>query len=494
MKLIVDKLVAYKKFYNHAYCSLIILLFCRLIANLIIPLNDTTEARYSEIARKMLETGNWVTLQHDYGIPFWAKPPLSTWLSAVSMKLFGVNEFAARFPALLLSIAVLALVWHLAKKQIGHTAGMVAVLVLSGTFYFFLDAGVVMTEPALIFCTTLAFVAFWFAVAEHSVLWSYLFFVGLGLGLLAKGPIALVLVGLPIFFWVLLRRAWLPLWQRLPWIFGTLLMFLIALPWYLLAEHRTPGFLNYFIVGEHLHRFLTPGWSGDKYGMAHHAPKGMIWLYAFVGLMPWMAVLGLWFLKFKTKLLLVKEDKGWMSYLLLTTLVPLVFFTFAGNIIYPYVFPILPAFSLLFTEVWKRQAIPLAKSFWIPYAALIAGVCALVASVVFFVNPNWVGKTQKPVIQAWQQHHPAPNSKLVYWSYEPYFSAEFYSAGAVQFVANKEELCRLAQEDSKLYLVVYADDLSALPSEVVKQLQLVNTLILRKKTVYLYHAAKGVRC
>ncbi len=66
-----------------------------------IPLNDVSEARYAEIARKMLETGNWVTPQHDYGVPFWAKPPLSTWLSAFSMKLFGVNEFAARLPGLL---------------------------------------------------------------------------------------------------------------------------------------------------------------------------------------------------------------------------------------------------------------------------------------------------------------------------------------------------------------------------------------------------------
>lgn len=49
---------------------------------LFFPLFDTTESRYAEIARKMLETGNWVTLQQDYGVPFWAKPPLSIWLSA----------------------------------------------------------------------------------------------------------------------------------------------------------------------------------------------------------------------------------------------------------------------------------------------------------------------------------------------------------------------------------------------------------------------------
>ncbi|MEN3809069.1 phospholipid carrier-dependent glycosyltransferase, partial [Chromobacterium piscinae] len=73
--------------------ALLALLAIRLLAMWAIPLTDTTEARYAEIARKMLETGNWVTPLHDYGVPFWAKPPLSTWLSAASMGLFGVNEF-----------------------------------------------------------------------------------------------------------------------------------------------------------------------------------------------------------------------------------------------------------------------------------------------------------------------------------------------------------------------------------------------------------------
>ena len=60
---------------------MIVLVIVRLLAMWLIPLNDTTEARYAEIARKMLETGNWVTQLHDYGIPFWAKPPLSSWMS-----------------------------------------------------------------------------------------------------------------------------------------------------------------------------------------------------------------------------------------------------------------------------------------------------------------------------------------------------------------------------------------------------------------------------
>ena len=483
----IAKLLAYKKFFVHTCFSLLFLFICRLVANFIIPLNDTTEARYSEIARKMLETGDWVTLYHDYGIPFWAKPPMSTWLSAFSMKLFGVNEFAARFPSLLLSMSVLALVWILAKKQFSELAAWVSVVVLAGTFFFFLDAGAVMTEPALIFCTTLAFVSFWLALRQNSILWSYLFFVALGLGLLAKGPIALVLVGIPIFFWVLIQRAWLELWQKLPWIKGTFLLIIIALPWYILAEHRTPGFLNYFIVGEHINRFLTPGWAGDKYGMAHHAPKGMIWPYALIGLMPWIIVVLFWLLRYRKEVFIIQDDKGWMSYLLLFTLMPLLFFTFASNIIYPYVFPVLPAFSLLFTELWKRTQHSAKNSLWIPYTAGIAGACALVASFVFLINPNPVAKTQKPVIEAWMQQNPVAGSELFYWAAMPDFSAQFYSKGKVKSLKSLVELCSAFQKEKDFFLVINAVDLAAFPHELLLQFQVKEVLNLGKNKIFLLH-------
>ena len=68
---------------------LLALITNRGIINYLVPLMDKTEARYAEIARIMVETNNWILLQIDYNVPFWAKPPLSTWLTAISMKVFG---------------------------------------------------------------------------------------------------------------------------------------------------------------------------------------------------------------------------------------------------------------------------------------------------------------------------------------------------------------------------------------------------------------------
>ncbi|KTD71009.1 dolichyl-phosphate-mannose-protein mannosyltransferase [Legionella steelei] len=475
-----------QQFFNNAVFALIFLLVCRIISMCLIPLNDVSESRYAEIARKMLETGNWVTPLHDYGVPFWAKPPLSTWLSAFSMQLFGVNEFAVRLPGLLLSLATLWLVWDLAKRHSGSFIAMITTLVLAGTLYFFLDAGTVMTDPSLVFCITLVLVAFWHAVVDSSTRWSYVFFIGLGLGLLAKGPVAVVLSGLPIFFWVLLRNEWRNLWQRLPWIKGILLMLAIALPWYIWAELRTPGFLNYFIVGENFNRFLKPGWSGDKYGYAHKQPWGMIWIYAASGIFPW-CLLGLtWFVKYRHNVRKVFIDNdGWLSYFFLCTVVPLFFFTFSSNIIYTYVFPSTPAFSLFFVEYWNRVgAIAKAKQLIIGLSMVI-GVIFLVATLAFNAMPQAVSKTQKSVVAVWLKQHPVAGSYLIYWDYKADFSAQFYSAGRAKFALSHKKLCSLLRNNRENYLAIEPSETHKISPDLFNKMVLVQRVYAGDKPYFL---------
>ena len=86
---------------------LLVLIAIRGIINYSLPLMDKTEARYAEIARIMVETNNWILLQIDYNVPFWAKPPLSTWLTAISMKVFGLHEFFIRLPYLITTLLII---------------------------------------------------------------------------------------------------------------------------------------------------------------------------------------------------------------------------------------------------------------------------------------------------------------------------------------------------------------------------------------------------
>ena len=83
-----------------------LLVFIRAFFNASLPLMDQTEARYAEIARLMVDTQNWIVLQIDYNIPFWAKPPLSTWAAAISIFLFGFHSFFVRLPYFIVNIAL----------------------------------------------------------------------------------------------------------------------------------------------------------------------------------------------------------------------------------------------------------------------------------------------------------------------------------------------------------------------------------------------------
>ncbi|MBV8680357.1 MAG: phospholipid carrier-dependent glycosyltransferase [Aquitalea sp.] len=466
------------------------LLLIRLLAMWAIPLTDTTEARYAEIARKMLETGNWVTLWHDYGIPFWAKPPLSTWTSAAGMGLFGVNPLAARLPALLLSIGVLWLVADAAHQRLGRDAALASALLLAGSLLFFGAAGTVMTDPALMFCVALSQLAFWHAMQGRGKCWGYLFFAGLGLGLLAKGPLAIVLVGMPIFFWVLLRNGWKAMWQRLPWITGSLLMLAIALPWYLLAEYRTPGFLNYFIMGEHVSRFLDPGWKGDKYGYAHATPRGMIWLYWLGAIFPWSLAMLFWLGRHGKQMLKTSADQdGWRLYLLLWSLMTLLFFTISGNIIFPYPLPMLPGCALLFATLWHSVRQPRQGSS-LPWLALVAGILLLLAVGLQWTQGQRYFRTQQPVIAAWQQQHPAAGSALIFWDSRREFSAEFYSEGKVRTTDKADVLQQWLAKEHSHFIVTEQRDLPSLPAEIKARFQPIasfevmkdHMLLLREQT------------
>ena len=137
-----------QQLFNHRYAlSFWILVLIRSYFNAVLPLMDKTEARYGEIARLMSETGNWITPQIDYGLPFWAKPPLSTWTSALSVSIFGSAEFFVRLPYL---IVLVGLALFIGKYTKGHVQSyyLLGIIALSIP-EFYLHAGVVSTDTFL---------------------------------------------------------------------------------------------------------------------------------------------------------------------------------------------------------------------------------------------------------------------------------------------------------------------------------------------------------
>jgi 4-amino-4-deoxy-L-arabinose transferase-like glycosyltransferase len=452
------------------------------------PLMDSTESRYAEIARKMLETGEWLMPQFDYGMPFWGKPPLSTWLSAASMAAFGVNEFAARLPSLLLLSGCGALVYALAVLRGGRDQALWTVALFAATGMVFVAAGGVMTDPALMLGTTLSMAGF--SVAVHGPerprrLAGVAFFAGLAVGLLAKGPVAVVLVFVPIGGATLWTRSWRVAWQRLPWISGSALAAAVTIAWYWAAERASPGFLAYFLVGEHWKRFVESGWKGDLYGTAHARAFGMIWLFWIAAALPWSIGALSWLARTATG----RPDQAralaadpWCTYLLLWAVTPMLFFTPAGNILVTYVLPGLPAFALLVGDTWRpggadvhapdaRELRPAVR--W----ALAAGVAVpavLVAAIVLLHGNLETERSQKALVHAFRERRADTASRLVYFLQRPH-SAEFYSGGKAVKAADAAALQRYLDDATADFFAVREQDFDRLPETDRGRLERVGT-------------------
>jgi 4-amino-4-deoxy-L-arabinose transferase-like glycosyltransferase len=438
------------------------LLLVRILAMVLVPFADTTEPRYAEIARLMMTSNDWITPWFEPEVPFWGKPPLSFWAQAISFKLFGVNEFAGRLPALLAFIATAWMVWRLASSIAGQDVAAAALVVYSGMLLTFVAAGTVMTDPYLALGTTWAMVAFYLAPKEDVWYWRYGFFIGLAIGLLAKGPLAIVIAGAPIGMWVLVQGKLMYYLKTMPWIRGTLLMLAIALPWYVLAEVKTPGFLNYFIVGEHFMRFVDPGWMGDLYGHAHKEPKGMIWLHWLGGTAPWgplalLLVLGHLLKSSWRNTLWQAGIKPPVLYLLFWALVTPAFFTPAGNVIWTYVLPSMPAFALLMGWAlvtlnngsrWRQLGLNVVM--W------MAPVMALILTLLV-ANNNDLMKTEKSLAQYVAKQPQASEAsnftRLYYLSAELEFSARFYSHDLAKPI-QLDQLERLAKQQQGVFIAV----------------------------------------
>ncbi|WP_051201984.1 ArnT family glycosyltransferase [Ferrimonas senticii] len=425
-------------------------LLVRLVSLPLYPLMDTTEARYGNMARIMAETGNWLTPMFDYGVPFWGKPPLHTWASAAGIELFGVNELAVRLPHFLAALLTLALMaWFARKLAVSASA---TVMVLSTTVVFSIAAGAVMTDMLLTLGLTLAMVGF-YCGWHGSKGWSYAGFAGLAIGLLAKGPLVIVLMGLALLPWLVwqhgLFRGVQQLWQRLPLLSGLGLMLLLTAPWYWLAEQATPGFLQYFLVGEHFLRFVDSGWQGDLYGSAHDQTRGTIWIYFMLAALPWSPLL-LW--------LGWRHRRGtmsdWQALALCWMLAPMLLFTLAGNILPAYVLPGIPAMALLIAA-----ALTPARQRWFGKVALTTPLLLVIAIAVL-----WLQTAEERSDKALLSHRSAELVDVtpLYYFDEVTFSGQFYSAGKAQLLPT-EPRALAALPAKPFYLVGRNRQLDRLP-------------------------------
>ncbi len=368
-------------------------------------LTDNTEARYAEIGWQMCRSGDWVTPRLYMSgelVPFWAKPPLFFWTTAMSFGAFGPSEWAARLPNFFFAALMVVGTIAFGRALWGNRVGALAGLILASSGLFFVLAGSCVLDMALSASVSGALMCFaLFAKAvgngERSRRWWGLaFFLALGFGCLAKGPVAVVLVGLSLGAWIALTKNW-RLLRALPWLSGTVLASVVASPWYVLAERATPGFLQYFIVNEHILRYVRSDY-GDLYGNGRTQIYGASWVMLAVTFLPWSP----WLVRCGIDAWRRRREAdrpprdAWLIFALCWGLTPAVFFTLARQILVTYMLPGFPGLALATAVLLVRwaeseRAAVLVRGLRI-FAAGLGGLLAvaLVGQIVFAASPALV--------------------------------------------------------------------------------------------------------
>jgi 4-amino-4-deoxy-L-arabinose transferase-like glycosyltransferase len=292
---------------------------------------EPDEARYAEIAREMLVLHDFVTPHLNY-VPYVEKPPLLYWVTALSMRLFGVNEFAARLPNALAALTGIAAAWWFARRVLSPRQALLTALILSTSALYALMAQVLTTDMLLTATVTIALCAFYLQWAEGGGWW-WLMYVAIALGVLTKGPVAIAVPLLVGTVFLTTERAWRDALRRFHVAAGLGLIILIAAPWFIAIAVRQPDFLAFYFVGEHLRRFFEASYS-------HGEP---IYYYLPVlagGVLPWSLIAP--FLPWRSTISTPAK-----RFCLIAASTIFVLFSLASAKLIPYILPALPFIAIL---------------------------------------------------------------------------------------------------------------------------------------------------
>ncbi len=319
---------------------------------------DDVDAVQAQIARTMLSSGDWVTARLD-GVAYLEKSPLIYWMMAVSFRIFGVHDWAARLP---LALSVILLCWvtfRFGRWAFGDDAGLYSGLALATCAGLFLFTRILIPD-AIVTLTITGAIWAWLRLLDPDERdrrkWSIVLGTCMGLGLLLKGLIAIVfpiLAGLA--FMAVTRQLFsLASWRRLHLVLAVGLTLVIAVPWHVLATLRNPpyfafslhagpgeyrGFFWFYFFNEHLLRFLNLRYPRDY----NTVPRLLFWALNLVWLFPWSV-----YLLATPTLSYTPATRAGRARLMAVCwiAVVMVFFTFSTTQEY-YSMPIYPALALL---------------------------------------------------------------------------------------------------------------------------------------------------
>jgi 4-amino-4-deoxy-L-arabinose transferase-like glycosyltransferase len=338
---------------------------------------NSDEARYAEIAREMVASGDWVT-PHLNGYKYLEKPPLQYWATAAAFEAFGMSAWSARLWTVVTGFVTVLATLAAGARLFGFAAGAYGALLLAGSLMWFALGHFASLDTGL--AAFLSMSVYAFALAQRDGAserarrnWTLAAWACAALATLSKGLIGIVLPGGTLVLYALWQRDWRLLGARLHWGAGLAVFLVIAAPWFIAVSRANPEFARFFFIHEHFERFLT-----TEHG--RYQPPWYFVPVLAVGLVPWtLALPGALAAGLRRDALARFQPQ---RFLLVWVVVVFGFFSPSDSKLISYVLPLVPATALL-AGIWAARARPRALV-WVaaPAAVFGAAVAALAPPLV----------------------------------------------------------------------------------------------------------------
>lgn len=314
------------------------------------PLSTPDEARYSEIPREMVVSGDYTT-PHLNNIKYFEKPVLFYWMQSASIHLFGLSEWAMRLPNMLMALLGCLFTYATGRILFNRASGIIGSIILATNLLYFAMAHIVTLDMTVTVWLTLSLFSFLIGTQTTQPLSRrlllYAFYVCAALAVLTKGLIGIIFPGMIIGAWIVLLNEW----RLLKIVYlptGIILFLVIAVPWHIFVQLKNPEFLYFYFIDQHFIRYLTM--EAGRY------KPFWFWLpIVILGFLPWTV--------FLPQAIYQHFPKNWITrfhykkelFLLLWAGLIFIFFTLSNSKLIPYILPIFPPLALLISHYLVTQ-------------------------------------------------------------------------------------------------------------------------------------------
>lgn len=350
------------------------------------PLFTPDEGRYSEVAREMMATHDYITPRVD-GVAFLDKPVLYYWLQAAAMRLFGIKEWAVRFFPVVFGVFGCLLTYLSGRRLFDRRTGVISALMLAATPLYFIGAhyaNLDLEVAVLISSTLLFFITGVQCTGKSRTYLLMLAYIAAALAFLTKGLIGIAFPAMIAGLWMILLNQW-KLLTKIHLIKGVILAAMIVLPWYYLVQQANPEFLHYFFVTQQVTRFLSS---------AEFNNPTPFWFYlpiVLIGFFPWTGFLLQACTDSIRRILKARHTHQTELFLLIWIFVIFLFFSFPRSKMITYILPVFPALALLvgryLSSMWERTN---SRDIYLGILSVITLSIAAAITLVSTAHYHWI--------------------------------------------------------------------------------------------------------